>query len=182
MNSIYGNQNVNGLAAALMYAKRRKVFVSYHHGNDQFYYDEFTRLFHDQYEAIRDNSLDRIIQSNDSEYVMRRIREQHINGTSCTIVLIGEKSHERKYLDWEIKATLDKCHGLVGIILPEHSRNPNGEVVVPDRFFDNFISGYAVWAHWRTLTKQELMKLITSAISKSKFQIDNSRPLRQRNG
>ena len=63
MNSIYGNQNINGLAAALMHAKRRKVFVSYHHGNDQFYYDEFTRLFHDQYEAIRDNSLDRIIQS-----------------------------------------------------------------------------------------------------------------------
>lgn len=92
MNSIHGNQNINGLAAAFMYAKRRKVFVSYLHDNDQFYYDEFTRLFHNQYEAIRNNSLDRIIQSNDSEYVMRQIREQHINGTSCTIVLIGKKS------------------------------------------------------------------------------------------
>jgi len=182
MNSIYGNQNINGLAAALMHAKRRKVFISYHHGNDQFYYDQFTMLFHDQYEAIRDNSLDRIIQSNDSEYVMRRIREQHINGTSCTIVLIGEKSHERKYLDWEIKATLDKCHGLVGIVLPKHSKNPDGEIIVPDRFLDNVRSGYAAWAHWQNITNHELTKLINFAVSKSKFQIDNSRPLRQRNG
>jgi hypothetical protein len=41
--------------AALMKPTRRKVFVSYHHGGDQAYYDEFSRYFHDQYEAIRDN-------------------------------------------------------------------------------------------------------------------------------
>ena len=97
-------------------------------------------------------------------------------------MLIGEKSHERKYLDWEIKATLDKCHGLVGIVLPKHSKNPNGEIIVPDRFLDNVRSGYAAWAHWQNLTKHELTKLINVAVSKSKFQIDNSRPLRQRNG
>ena len=182
MNSIYGNPNVIGLFASITPEKRRKVFISYHHGNDQIYYDEFTRLFHYQYEAIRDNSLDRIIESNDTEYVMRQIREQHINGTSCTIVLIGEKSHERKYLDWEIKATLDKCHGLVGLVLPEHIKNLNGEIVVPDRFLDNYRSGYAVWAYWQTLTNQALTKIINAAASKSKFQIDNSRPLRQRNG
>lgn len=89
MTGYYGDPNVNGLLAALMKPIRRKVFVSYHHGGDQAYYDEFSRFFHDQYEAIRDNSLERLIQSDDTEYVMRQIREQYITGTSCTIVLIG---------------------------------------------------------------------------------------------
>ena len=182
MTGYYGDPNVNGLLAALMKPIRRKVFVSYHHGSDQAYYDEFSRFFHDQYEAIRDNSLERLIQSDDTEYVMRQIREQYITGTSCTIVLIGGQSHERKYLDWEIKATLDKCHGLVGIALPTHAKNPAGEIIVPDRFLDNHKSGYAVWAHWNGLTAQGLTQLIDTAIAKPHWQIDNSRPMRQRNG
>jgi hypothetical protein len=119
---------MNGLLAALMKPTRRKVFVSYHHGGDQTYYEQFSHFFHNECEAIRDNSLERLIQSDDTEYVMRQIREQYITGTSCTIVLIGAQSHERNYLDWEIKATLDKCHGLIGIVLPTHqesSRLPN---------------------------------------------------------
>ena len=30
-------------------AKRRKVFVSYHHQGDQYYYDAFSLMFHDQF-------------------------------------------------------------------------------------------------------------------------------------
>ena len=182
MNGFYGAQHPGGLLAVQMKSTRRKIFVSYHHGGDQAYYDEFSRFFHDQYETIRDNSLDRLIQSNDTEYVMRQIREQYITGTSCTIVLIGAKSHERKYLDWEIKATLDKRHGLAGIALPTHTQNPSGEIIVPDRFLDNYKSGYAVWTHWNGLTTQGLTQLIDAAISKPQRLIDNSRPMRQRNG
>lgn len=182
MSGYYSDPNVNGLLAALVKPTRRKVFVSYHHGGDQAYYDEFSRFFHDQYEAIRDNSLERLVQSDDTEYVMRQIREQYITGTSCTIVLIGAKSHERKYLDWEIKATLDKSHGLVGIVLPTHAKNPTGEIIVPDRFLDNHKTGYAVWSHWDGLTVQGLTQLIDAAIAKPQRLIDNSRPMRQRNG
>lgn len=182
MTGYYGDPNMNDLLAALMKPTRRKVFVSYHHGGDQAYYDEFSRFFHDQYEAVRDNSLERLIQSDDTEYVMRQIREQYITGTSCTIVLVGAQSHERKYLDWEIKATLDKCHGLVGIVLPTHAKNPTGEIIVPDRFLDNHKTGYAVWTHWGGLTAQGLTQLIDAAISKPQRLIDNSRPMRQRNG
>lgn len=182
MTGFYGDPKLNGLLAALRNPARRKVFVSYHHGGDQAYYDEFSRFFHDQYEAIRDNSLARLIQSDNTEYVMQQIREKYITGTSCTVILIGAQSHERKYLDWEIKATLDKCHGLIGIVLPTHAKNPAGEIVVPDRFLDNYKSGYAVWAHWSELTVQGLTRLIDTAIAKPKWQIDNSRPMRQRNG
>jgi hypothetical protein len=182
MAGYYGDPNMNALLAALMKPARRKVFVSYHHGGDQAYYDEFSRFFHDQYEAIRDNSLERLIQSDNTEYVMQQIREQYITGTSCSIILIGAQSHERKYLDWEIKATLDKEHGLLGIVLPTHVKNNLGQIIVPDRFLDNANSGYAIWTHWQGLTAQALTQLIGAAIVKSRFLINNSRALRQRNG
>ena len=182
MTGQYGDPSLNGLLAALFQPVRRKVFVSYHHGGDQAYYDEFSRYFHDQYEAVRDSSLERLIQSDDTEYVMRQIREQYISGTSCTVILVGARSHERKYLDWEIKATLDKCHGLIGIVLPTHVKNSAGQIVVPDRFLDNYKTGYALWAHWQGLTVGHLTQLIDAAIAKQQWQIDNSRPLRQRNG
>jgi hypothetical protein len=61
---------------------KRKIFVSYHHGGDQFYYEEFSRIFHDTYEVISDNSLERSFDSDDPIYVMRRIREAHIFATA----------------------------------------------------------------------------------------------------
>ena len=33
-------------------AVKRKIFVSYHHGGDQGYYDTFSRAFHDTYDVI----------------------------------------------------------------------------------------------------------------------------------
>ncbi len=178
----YPSQYSNNRLASLLYPTRRKVFVSYHHSADQAYYDEFSRVFNDQCEAIRDNSLERIIQSDDNEYVMRQIREQYITGTSCTLVLIGSKSHERKYLDWEIKTTLDKSHSLLGIVLPTHSKNLEGKIIVPDRLYDNIQSGYATWVHWSSLTSNKLTELIDLAAGKSRVFINNSRPMKQRNG
>lgn len=42
---------------------KRKVFLSYHHDGDQYYYNEFSKKFHDEYEAVTDNSLDRRVDS-----------------------------------------------------------------------------------------------------------------------
>lgn len=161
---------------------KREIFVSYHHAADQPYYEEFSRFFHDQYEAVNDSSLDRAIDSDNPEYVMRRIRENYIKGTSCTIVLCGWQTAWRKYLDWEIKATLDMQHGLVGVLLPTNSILGNGGSHKPDRLQDNVDSGYAAWTNWNTLTAEVLRTAINSAIAKPKPLIVNNRPLRQRNG
>lgn len=161
---------------------RRKVFVSYHHGGDQTYYDTFSQHFHDQYEAVFDNSLDRRVDSDDVRYVMQRIRDTCITGTSCTVVLIGAQTHERKYVDWEIKATLDKQHGLIGIVLPNHNKTTDGKIIVPDRFHHNFSTGYAIFEHWENLTAQRLMAMVNAAANKSKTLINNSMDMKQRNG
>ncbi len=165
-------------------ATRRRVFVSYHHAVDQPYYDAFSRVFHGHYETIQDNSLDRQIDSDATEYVMRRIREDYVAGTSCTIVLCGPQTRWRKYVDWEIKATLDKQHGLIGVCLPNNPVDGVGRVHIPDRLQDNIDSGYAVWTTWGAVTASpESLRLhIENANLRAKTLIINGRPTRSRNG
>lgn len=182
MAGLLGDPTLAGLLNGLQIPTRRRIFVSYHHGGDQYYYNEFSRIFHDGFEAVFDNSLERQFDSDNVDYVMQRIRDKHLTGISCTVVLIGARTHERKYVDWEIKATLAKQHGLVGIVLPTHARNPGGQIIVPDRFLDNANTGYAVWRHWDGLTVQGLTQVLEEAIAQPKQLIDNSRTMRQRNG
>lgn len=164
---------------------KHKVFISYHHQEDQTYYDAFSKKFHDTYSAVYDNSLERSIDSDDVNYVMRRIRENHITGTSCTIVLVGADSPKRKYIDWEISATLGKEHALIGVCLPSARLSQDKKYVfVPDRLLDNINSGFALWLTWEQITSSvaQLDQYIAEAKSRSATLIDNSRPRRIRNG
>lgn len=163
---------------------KRRIFVSYHHHGDRAYYNEFARMFAATYDAIEDNSVVREIDSNNSDYVIRAIRENYITGSSCTVVLCGAQTPWRKFVDWEIRATLDKQHGLIGINLPTNPLTPQNKYTVPDRLHDNIVSGYAAWLQWNDLTQGPgfLTQQIEAATTKSAALIMNSRPLRQRNG
>jgi hypothetical protein len=173
----------NGLLSGFG-AIKRKIFVSYHHGNDRPYYDSFIQRFSSSYDVIHDNSVERSVDSNNTEYVIRRIRENYITGSSCTIVLCGPQTPWRKFVDWEIKATLDKQHGLIGVNLPTNPLNTDNKYTVPDRLNDNIQSGFAVWVDWGTFTQSyhAVQQHIEVANSKQPRLINNSRALRQRNG
>jgi Thoeris protein ThsB, TIR-like domain len=161
------------------------VFVSYHHGNDRSYYDQFCAHFCDTYELIRDNSVEREIDSDNADYVIRRIRENYITGSSCTVVLCGAQTSGRKFVDWEIKATLDAMHGLLGVRLPTISRaGLFGYDVWPARFQDNLDSNYAFTADWGALMVEpgRLRGFVELANHRNCLLIDNSRDLRRRNG
>jgi hypothetical protein len=160
---------------------RRRIFVSYQHSSDQAYYDEFSRIFHDTYEAIFDNSLERRVDSEAPNYVIQRIRDNHISRTSCTIVFCGSTSYQRKYIDWEVKATLDKLHGLIAIQLPTLPV-VNGQVRLPTRVNQNINSGYALWKHWNYLAIQTLNQWIEEACVKPAMLIVNPGEIKQRNG
>lgn len=160
---------------------KRKVFVSYHHGGDQQYHDAFSKHFADTYEVFSDSSLERALNSDNDDYIRFQIRQNNITGSSCTIVLCGASTHERKYVDWEIKATLDKSHGLIGLWLPTLPLVENG-TQKPDRLQDNINSGYAKWIQWNGLTGEILKTTIEAAIASQANLIKNDRAMRQRNG
>lgn len=144
--------NVFGSGLRSQQSVKRKVFVNYHHHGDQGYYDAFSKTFCDTHDVITDNSLERRIDSEDVNYVIRRIREGYVIGSSCTIVLVGKDTWGRKYVDWEIQATLEKEHGLIGVQLPTALITLQNTVIVPARLDDNIQSGYALWLSWQRIT------------------------------
>lgn len=158
-----------------------KIFVSYHHDNDQQWYDLFSQKFSNVYEVFTDNSLDRRIDSDDSDYVKRVIREKNITGSSITIVLCGQETWKRRWVDWEIQMTLNKQHALLGVVLPTCALDFRSQLILPDRLSDNINSGYAYWMNW-PYELHALAYAISSAKDKAKYtsQIDNHRPAMQR--
>lgn len=162
---------------------RRDVFVSYHHGGDQAYYDAISENMHDRLRLFTDNSLERQINSSNHDYIMRRIRERHLHGSSCTIVLCGADTWRRKYVDWEIDASLTQQMGLVGVWLPTLPLLPNNGTNKPGRLQDNIDSGYATWVRWADIAANP--GVLTDAIERSngvsKRLIVNSRPRQGRN-
>jgi hypothetical protein len=161
------------------------VFVSYHHGTallpgDQAYYDHFSQHVHDRYEAIQDRSLRGRVNSSDLDYVLRCVREQYVTGTSCTIVLVGAATYRRKFVDWEMEATLDRQHALIGVALPTW---PGRYESIPARLLDNIASGFAGWLGWDQILQVPpcLPREIADACQRSKTLIRNDRPAMTRN-
>jgi hypothetical protein len=70
LNTLGQTSNVSQddlIRALLGEAVKRSIFVSYHHGGDRAYDDAFSNLFADRYEIIRDNSVNREIDSDNAE-------------------------------------------------------------------------------------------------------------------
>ena len=145
---------------------KRKVFISYHHENDQYWANLMKNTYADKYQIFYDNSLDEEVDSEDSEYINRVIREDFIKGSSITIVLCGAETWKRRFVDWEIYSTLHHKHALLGIALSTTSKSWDGKIIVPGRLHDNIVSGYAYWISWTT-DGVELQKAIEAAISRS---------------
>ena len=124
---------------------RHNVFISYYHEEDQRYKDRFVRMMGSN---IVDKSvnLGEIIDNNlPTEAVLQRIREDYISQVSVTVVLIGRCIWQRKYVDWEIGASLrdttanPRC-GLLGVLLPNHpdfGREQYRAELIPPRLADN---------------------------------------------
>ena len=47
----------NPFLQALLGQQKRKVFISFHHKNDQMWFDHFTKKFSDQYDVFSDKSI-----------------------------------------------------------------------------------------------------------------------------
>lgn len=161
--------------------KKPRIFISYYHKSDQAYYDRFTKLFADSYDIITDTSIARKSDSDDSDYRQQVIREQYITGSSTTIVLCGEETGKRRWVDWEIHMTLNKKHALLGIVLPTATKDNLGRFIVPHRLRANINSGFAHWIEW-TENPRILRLAIETALAKARFvkNIRNPEPRTQR--
>ena len=91
-----------------------------------------------------DETLDELIESKNDDYVMRQIREDHLSDSTVTLLFIGKDTWSRKFVDWELAASLHqgpvagKPNGVVAILSPELT-----DAILPDRLVDNLQTGYA---------------------------------------
>jgi MTH538 TIR-like domain (DUF1863) len=69
------------------------------------------------------------VASHEPDYIRRCINER-MHGTSVTVVLIGTKTHESEWVDYEIRRTLEEGKGLLGIRLKDKAESiPPGRLV-----------------------------------------------------
>ena len=125
--------------------RRHNVFISYYHDQDQIHKDQFASMMDDNIVDKSVNIGDIADTSPPTEATLQRIREDYIAQASVTVVLIGRCTWQRKYVDWEIGASLrdartnPRC-GLLGILLPNHpdcGKKSYTSTLIPPRLADN---------------------------------------------
>ncbi len=169
---------------------RHKCFVSYHVADLQ-EVEAFLDTFGEEFipRAIGVTDDDDFINSNDDDYIKDRIREEYLSDSTVTIVLVGEGTWGRKYVDWEISATLrndsvNRRSGLLVMPLPSKGNSAH----LPDRVKDNWVQGdsdnsYALYYTFptsRTTLRNYIEEAFNSRTPKAHL-VNNSRALRQRN-
>jgi len=168
------------------YGFKRSVFISYHHANDQHYCNTFRQIFCNEFGGIfSDNSLSRARDSDDVTYLDRVIREQYIRPSDATVVLCGQDTDLRKFVDWEIHDTVNENHGLLAVILPSCGTEWIGSTHryrLPPRLQDHLDSGYAYAIQW-TNSAWEIHNAVEQCLTRNaSWRRANARQLRQING
>ena len=181
----HGAGSQSGLAAAAKGWKeppRHKVFVSYHHANDQRYKDLFVQMMGNDIvdRSVRDGDIDDTGMNTDR--IRQRIRDEFIRDATVTVVLVGTCTWQRKHVDWEIGSSLrdtklnSRC-GLLGIVLPSHPMGMWNLHVVPPRLADNckgFLS-FAAPHQWSSDSRLVRQWIHDAYEQRSRKVPDNSR-------
>lgn len=171
---------------------RRKCFISYHH-DDEDEVRQFIQTFdHDQdvliARGIGASMAGDIINSDNDDYIKARIREKYLRDTTVTVVLVGKCTWARKFVDWEVAASLRNTStasrsGLLAITLPSVADYCHKQL--PARVADNMDGedGYARWWKYPTSASSlaDCIETAHDARSTRARLVDNTRELRSHN-
>ena len=109
-----------------MYQKH-KVFISYHHKNDQFYKNKLLSL-NNKYNIFIDKSVDTgdVDPRLSDESIRTKICNEYLRDSTVTIVLVGAETQNRRHVDCEIYSSMhdgkvNNKSGILVIILPSSS-------------------------------------------------------------
>lgn len=145
-----------------MVTVRHKCFISYHQV-DEDEVAKFIRDFDDVFipKVLGVSDTDDFINSTDTDYVLRRIREIYLSDSTVTIVMVGKCTWSRRYVDWETASTLrndpnNRRSGLMAISLKSVATSATKQL--PLRVNDNIDEdrGYARW--WTYPTSSESLR------------------------
>lgn len=101
--------------------ERRHLFISHHHKDDSLV-DKFTGLLSGKGWDVRNSSIrakpanqERLDKGLVKDEVIRRLLRMKISWASTVVVLIGEKTHTRPWVNWEIDQANAQGKRIVGV-------------------------------------------------------------------
>lgn len=101
--------------------KRRHLFISHHHKDDSLV-DKFTGLLCGKGWDVRNSSIrakpanqERLDKGLVKDEVIRRLLRMKISWASTVVVLIGERTHTRPWVNWEIDQANAQGKRIVGV-------------------------------------------------------------------
>ena len=101
-----------------------RVFISYHHANDQEYKEALVK-WAEENDIFIDWSVDIGDISDDltDQQIREIIRDEYLRDSSVTILLVGTETKYRKHIDWELYSSMydgkvNKKSGILVINLP----------------------------------------------------------------
>lgn len=103
---------------------KHKVFISYHHANDQYYKDTLEQMNEDHEIFVnRSVSLGDIDEDEEPQKIREIIRDEYLRDTSVLILLVGTETKNRKHVDWEVYSSMrdgpiNKKSGILVVNLP----------------------------------------------------------------
>lgn len=102
-------------------SNRRHVFISHHHKDDA-HVTKLTKLLSTQGYDIRNSSIrakpinqQRLDQKKVKTETLQRLLRMKMTWASTAVVLIGDKTHERKWVNWEIQQAHMQGKRIVGV-------------------------------------------------------------------
>ena len=127
---------IGGFALRRLFKKQR-IFVSYYYRDDSKYKHLLTvwsenKKFDIEFE---DGSADVSIKSK-NRAVIRRVLTRKISESDILLVLVGEKSHRRPWIAWELKKAKELGKQIVAVKIKPEYQSPK-----------ELLSAGAIWAH-----------------------------------
>lgn len=109
-----------------MTISKHKIFISYHHSNDQGYKELLLEWnAENNFDIFIDASVDTgdIDDNLSDESIRQKIRDEYLRDSTVTVLLVGTETKYRKHIDWEIYSSMydgqvNKKSGVLVIQLP----------------------------------------------------------------
>lgn len=139
---------------------KHKVFISYHHDNDQWAKEKLLEL-NSKYDIFIDGSVDTGDISDDlsDEEIRKKIRDEYLRDTTVTILLVGTETKNRKHIDWELYPSMydgkvNKKSGILVIQLP--STNP--QYITASHGDEEKINLYQSVTNWISIDSRDVFE------------------------
>lgn len=104
---------------------KRQVFYSFHYVPDNWRVSQIRNIGQiEDNKPVSDNNWEEVKKKGDNE--IQKWIDENLKNRSCTVVLVGENTAKRKWIDYEIEKSWNDGKGILGIHI-HNLKNSKGE-------------------------------------------------------